>query len=60
MDLKAALRAETAPFLLALQFLTRLRPPVEVVFSREAQSASPRWYAGVGVVVGGRGNFHQE
>ena len=52
MDLKAWLRAETAPFLLALQFLTRLPLPVEVAFTPQAQAASPRWYAGVGVVVG--------
>ncbi len=52
MDLKALARAELPAFLLALQFLTRLRTPVEVQFSPEAQAASPRWYALVGVVIG--------
>ena len=52
MDLKRWIHAETAPFLLALQFLTRLRLPVEVAFTPDAQAASPRWYAGVGMVVG--------
>jgi adenosylcobinamide-GDP ribazoletransferase len=52
MDLKAFARVEAAPFLLALHFLTRLRLPVAVDFTPDAQAASPRWYAGVGVVVG--------
>lgn len=52
MDVRAFFRSETAPFLLALQFLTRLPLPVQVTFSRAAQAASPRWYAGVGVIVG--------
>ena len=50
MDLIAALRANRAAFLLALQFLTRLRVPV--AFSPEALRESPRWYPSVGVVVG--------
>ena len=53
MDLKRYLRAELPSFLLALQFLTRLKLPFEVEFSPAAQAASPRWYALVGVVVGG-------
>ena len=52
MDLKSWLRSEAAPFVLALQFLTRLRLPFEVAFSPQALAASPRWYAGAGVVVG--------
>ena len=52
MDLTRFVRAELPAFLLALQFLTRLRMPFEVEFSPEAQAASPRWYALVGVVVG--------
>jgi adenosylcobinamide-GDP ribazoletransferase len=52
MDVKAWLRAELTPFLLALQFLTRLRLPLQVEFTPQAQAASPRWYAGAGVVVG--------
>ena len=50
MDLNAFAKAELPAFLHALQFLTRLRLPVE--FSPQAQAASPRWYPGVGVVVG--------
>ena len=53
MDLRRRARAEAAPFALALQFLTRLPLPFPVAFSPAAQAASPRWYAGVGVVVGG-------
>lgn len=52
MDLRAFARTEAAPFALALQFLTRLPVPFQVAFSPAAQAASPRWYAGVGVVVG--------
>ena len=52
MDLRALLRAEATPFLLALQFLTRLRLPFAIAFTPQAQAASPRWYAGAGVVVG--------
>ena len=43
-------KSELNAFLLALQFLTRLRFPVE--FSADAMRASPRWYPGVGVVIG--------
>jgi len=53
MDLRWILRRDAPSFLLALQFLTRLRLPFEVEFSTTAQAASPRWYALVGVVVGG-------
>ncbi len=52
MDLKRILQSEAPGFLLALQFLTRLRLPFGVKFSSEAQAVSPRWYALVGVVVG--------
>ena len=53
MDLRRFVQAELPPFLLALQFLTRLRLPFEVAFTPQAQAASPRWYALVGVVIGG-------
>ena len=52
MDLNRFVRAEMPAFLQALQLLTRLRPPVEVDFSPEDSRASPRWYPGVGVVIG--------
>ncbi len=52
MDLRSFVKAELPAFLLALQFLTRLRLGIEVEFSSEAQRASPRWYPGVGVVIG--------
>jgi adenosylcobinamide-GDP ribazoletransferase len=52
MDLRAWARSELAPFVLALQFLTRLRLPFDVEFTPQAQAQSPRWYAGAGVVVG--------
>jgi adenosylcobinamide-GDP ribazoletransferase len=52
MDVKAWIRAELPAFLLALQFLTRLRLPVELDHAPEAMRDSPRWYPGVGVVVG--------
>lgn len=52
MDLKACVRAELPAFMSAVQFLTRLRLPVDVEFSPEAQAASPRWYAGAGVLIG--------
>ncbi|MEO6300296.1 MAG: adenosylcobinamide-GDP ribazoletransferase [Paracoccaceae bacterium] len=52
MDLKAWARAELPAFLLALQFLTRLRLPVEVDYAPAAMRDSPRWYPAVGVVVG--------
>lgn len=46
-----SLRNEAPVFLLALQFLTRL--PITVRdYSPERMAASPRWYPGVGVVVG--------
>ena len=50
MDLIAFFRTNRAAFLLALQFLTRLRLPVD--YSSEARRASPRWYPAAGVVVG--------
>lgn len=52
MDLRAFLRTEAPAFLLAVQFMTRLRMPFEVEFSPEAARASPRWYPGAGVVIG--------
>lgn len=52
MDLRRFFKAEFPAFLLALQLLTRLRLPVEVEYSPEAQRASPRWYPGAGVVIG--------
>lgn len=52
MDLRARVRAELPAFLVALQFLTRLTLPFDVAYSPEAARASPRWYPGVGVVVG--------
>ncbi len=52
MDLRGWLKAELPGFLLALQFLTRLRLPVEVDYAPEAARDSPRWYPAVGVVVG--------
>ena len=50
MDVVGFFNTEIPAFLLALQFLTRLN--VKVAFSPEAMRASPRWYPGVGVVVG--------
>ena len=52
MDLRRWTRAELPAFLLALQFLTRLRLPVDVDFSPQAMRDSPRWYAAVGIGVG--------
>ena len=52
MDLKAWAKAELPAFLLALQFLTRLRLPVAVDYAPDAMRDSPRWYPGVGVVIG--------
>ena len=52
MDLRRYVHTELPPFLLALQFLTRLHLPFEVAFTPQAQAASPRWYALVGVVIG--------
>lgn len=51
MDVVGFFGAEIPAFLLALQFLTRLKVPAS--YSPEAMRASPRWYPGVGVVVGG-------
>ena len=50
MNLAAFLRANRVAFLLAVQFLTRLRIPVD--HSPEALRNSPRWYTAVGVIVG--------
>ncbi len=52
MDLKAWAKAELPAFLLALQFMTRLRLPIEVDYAPDAMRDSPRWYPAVGVVVG--------
>ena len=52
MDLRAFIKAEVPAFMLALQFMTRLRLPFEVDYSPEAARASPRWYPGAGVVIG--------
>ena len=52
MDLRAFLKAELPAFVLALHFMTRLRLPVEVDFTAQAQAASPRWYPAAGVVIG--------
>ena len=52
MDLRAYLRAEVPAFLLAVQFMTRLRLPFEVDYAPEAARASPRWYPAAGVVIG--------
>ena len=52
MDLNALAKSELPAFVQALHFLTRLRLPVEVDFTPEAQRASPRWYPAVGVVIG--------
>ena len=49
MNLAAFLRANRVAFLLAVQFLTRLRIPVD--HSPEALRNSPRWYPAVGVIV---------
>ncbi|MBI1170314.1 adenosylcobinamide-GDP ribazoletransferase [bacterium] len=51
MDVVGFLETEIPAFLLALQFLTRLR--LTAPYSPEAMRASPRWYPGVGAVVGG-------
>jgi adenosylcobinamide-GDP ribazoletransferase len=52
VDLNRWFRAELPAFLLALQFLTRLRLPVEVEYAPDAMRDSPRWYPAAGVVVG--------
>lgn len=51
MDVVGFLAAEVPAFLLAVQFLTRLR--VTAPYSEAAMRHSPRWYPGVGLVVGG-------
>ena len=50
MDLVGFLDREIPAFRLALQFLTRLNTAAP--YSPEAMRQSPRWYPGVGVVVG--------
>lgn len=50
MDLVGFLGAEGPAFRLAVQFLTRL--PLAAPFSEEAMRRSPRWYPGVGALVG--------
>ena len=50
--MKDWLKAELPAFLLALQFLTRLRLPIEAEYAPDAMRDSPRWYPAVGVVVG--------
>ena len=52
MDVKHFAKSELPAFMQALQFLTRLRPPVEVEFTPEVLRASPRWYPAAGVVIG--------
>ena len=52
MDLNGIMKAEMPAFVQALHLLTRLRLPIEVEFTPEAQRASPRWYPAVGVVIG--------
>lgn len=52
MDVVGFLGTEIPAFFLALQFLTRLKLPVTVAYSPDAMRQSPRWYPGVGVVVG--------
>ncbi|MGV8988085.1 MAG: adenosylcobinamide-GDP ribazoletransferase [Cypionkella sp.] len=51
MDVVGFFETEIPAFVLALQFLTRLK--VKASYSPEAMRQSPRWYPGVGVVVGG-------
>jgi adenosylcobinamide-GDP ribazoletransferase len=50
MDVVGFLNTEIPAFLLALQFLTRLK--FSAPYSPEAMRRSPRWYPGVGIVVG--------
>ena len=52
MTPSAFVKAELPAFLQALQLLTRLRPPFALPFDPEDQRASPRWYPGVGLVIG--------
>jgi adenosylcobinamide-GDP ribazoletransferase len=51
--IRARLREEWVVFLLALQFLTRLPLPADVGWSPARMAATPRWHAGVGLLVGG-------
>lgn len=51
MDVVGFFETEIPAFLLALQFLTRLNRTAP--YSPGAMRQSPRWYPGVGVVVGG-------
>lgn len=51
MDVVGFFNAEIPAFLLALQFLTRLK--FAAPYAPEAMRQSPRWYPAVGVVVGG-------
>ncbi len=51
MDVVGFFNTEIPAFLLALQFLTRLK--ITAPYSVEAMRRSPRWYPGVGIVVGG-------
>lgn len=50
MDVVGFIDTEIPAFRLALQFLTRLK--VAAPYSAEAMRRSPRWYPGVGIVVG--------
>ncbi len=50
--MKARLAEEWAVFLLAAQFLTRLPLPAELGHTPARMAATPRWYPGVGVLVG--------
>ncbi len=52
MDLSRFVRDELPAFVQALQLLTRLHLPIAVDFTAQAQRSSPRWYPGVGVVIG--------
>lgn len=46
------LKNETAVFLLAVQFLTRLPLPADIGFTPERQSASVRYYPLIGILIG--------
>ena len=50
MDVVGFFNTEIPAFLLALQFLTRLK--INAPYSPEAMRRSPRWYPAVGIVVG--------
>lgn len=50
MDVVGFFNIEIPAFLLALQFLTRLN--FKATYSPEAMRHSPRWYPGVGILVG--------